>query len=209
MSTKKEEQKQDSRSSGTTNPQEAKSRKDATTIAKKLETLVNEKEGKKYSVDQQSHAMIKALDESKENIRQGINEAKAEIPRFTQIVKDFQETAIESTKEISDAFIESQRQVISSLQSVWIPSLVDAYGSIWNYWTLQPIISDICVRMVRITADNMIAATRFANNIIFANIEAAKALMPQLKDNAKELLRLSENAAKSFEQTSRSALTPD
>ena len=196
MSTKKEEQKQDSRSSGTTNPQEAKSRKDATTIAKKLETLVNEKEGKKYSVDQQSHGMIKALDESKENIRQGINEAKAEIPRFTQIVKDFQETAIESTKEISDAFIESQRQVISSLQSVWIPSLVDAYGSIWNYWTLQPIISDIYVRMVRITADNMIAATRFANNIIFANIEAAKALMPQLKDNAKELLRPSENARK-------------
>lgn len=209
MSTKKEEQKQDSRSSGATNPQEAKSRKDATTIAKKLETLVDEKEGKKYTVDQQSHGMIKALDESKENIRQGINEAKAEIPRFTQIVKDFQETAIESTKEISDAFIESQRQVISSLQSVWIPSLVDAYGLIWNYWTLQPIISDIYVRMVRITADNMIAATRFANNIIFANIEAAKALMPQLKDNAKELLRLSENAAKSFEQTSRSAPTPD
>ena len=209
MSTKKEEQKQDSGSSGTTNPQEAKSRKDATTIAKKLETLVDEKEGKKYSVDQQSHGMIKALDESKENIRQGINEAKAEIPRFTQIVKDFQETAIESTKEISDAFIESQRQVISSLQSVWIPSLVDAYGSIWNYWTLQPIISDIYVSMVRITADNMIAATRLANNIIFTNIEAAKVLMPQLKDNAKELLRLSENAAKSFEQTSRRALTPD
>lgn len=210
MSTKKEEQKQDSRSSGTTNPQEkSKSRKDATTIAKKLDTLVNEKEGKKYSVDQQSDGMIKAFDESKENIRQGINEAKAEIPRFTQLVKDFQETAIESTKEISDAFIESQRQVISSLQSVWIPSLVDAYGSIWNYWTLQPIINDIYVRMVRITADNMIAATRFANNIIFANIEAAKALMPQLKDNAKELLRPSENAAKSFEQTSRRALTPD
>ena len=209
MSTKKEEQKQDSGSSGTTNPQEAKSRKDATTIAKKLETLVDEKEGKKYTVDQQSHGMIKALDGSKENIRQGINEAKAEIPRFTQIVKDFQETAIESTKEISDAFIESQRQVISSLQSVWIPNLVYTYGSIWNYWTLQPIISDIYVSMVRITADNMIAATGFANNIIFTNIEAAKALMPQLKDNAKEFLRLSENAAKSFEQTSRRALTPD
>jgi hypothetical protein len=209
MSTKKEEQKQDSRSSGRTNPQEAKSRKDATTIAKKLETLVDEKEGKKYSVDHQSQGMIKALDESKENIRQGINEAKAEIPRFTQLVKDFQETAIESTKEISEAFIESQRQVISSLQSVWIPSLVDAYGSIWNYWTLQPIISDIYLSMVRITANNMIAATRFANNIIFTNIEAAKALMPQLKGNAKELLRLSENAAKLFEQTSRRALTPD
>jgi hypothetical protein len=209
MSTKKEEQKQDSRSSNTTNPQEAKSRKDATTIAKKLESIVEQKEGKKYTVDQQRHAMIKALDESKDNIMQGINEAKAEIPRFTQIVKDFQETAIESTKEISDAFIESQRQVISSLQSVWIPSLANLYGSIWNYWTLQPIISDIYVSMVRITADNVIATTRLANNIIFTNIEAAKALMPQLKNNAKELLRLSENVAKSFEQTSSRALNPD
>ena len=209
MSTKKEEQKQDSRSNNTTNPQEAKSRKDATTIAKKLESIVEQKEGKKYTVDQHRHAMIKALDESKDNIMQGINEAKVEIPRFTQIVKDFQETAIESTKEISDAFIESQRQVISSLQSVWIPSLANLYGSIWNYWTLQPIVSDIYVSMVRITADNVIATTRLANNIIFTSIEAAMALMPQLKDNAKELLRLSEKAAKSFEQTSRRALNPD
>jgi hypothetical protein len=205
MSTKKEEQKQDSRSSNTTNHQDAKSRKDATTIAKKLETIVEEKEGKKYKVDQHRHAMIKALDESKDNIRQGINEAKAEIPRFTQIVKDFQETAIESTKAISDAFIESQRQLIS----LWIPSLADLSGSIWNYWTLRPIISDIYISMVRITADNVIATTRIANNIIFTNIEAANALIPQLKDNAKELLRLSENAAKSFEQTSRRALNPD
>jgi hypothetical protein len=205
MSTKKEEQKQDSRSSNTTNHQDAKSRKDATTIAKKLETIVEEKEGKKYTVDQHRHAMIKALDESKDNIRQGINEAKAEIPRFTQIVKDFQETAIESTKAISDAFIESQRQLIS----LWIPSLADLSGSIWNYWTLRPIISDIYISMVRITADNVIATTRIANNIIFTNIEAANALIPQLKDNAKELLRLSENAAKSFEQTSRRALNPD
>jgi hypothetical protein len=205
MSTKKEEQKQDSRSSNTTNHQDAKSRKDATTIAKKLETIVEEKEGKKYTVDQHRHAMIKALDESKDNIRQGINEAKAEIPRFTQIVKDFQETAIESTKAISDAFIESQRQLIS----LWIPSLADLSGSIWNYWTIRPIISDIYISMVRITADNVIATTRIANNIIFTNIEAANALIPQLKDNAKELLRLSENAAKSFEQTSRRALNPD
>ena len=71
MSTKKEEQKQYSRSSNTTNPQEAKKevekitddakkRKEATTIAKKLETRVEESEGK-------NQAMIKILDESKDN----------------------------------------------------------------------------------------------------------------------------------------------
>ncbi len=222
MSTKKEEQKQDSRSSSTTSPQEAKkevdkiatlthdakTRKDATTIAKKLETIVGENEARKYRVDQQRQAMIKALDESKDNISQKINEAKAEIPRFIQIVKNFQEIAIESAKQTSDAFIESQRQLIA-FQSALTPSLEDIYESIWNRWTLRPIITDIYASMIRISADNAIATTRLTNNIIFANIDAAKALMPQWKEYAKELSRLSDNVAKTFEQTSGRGLTPD
>ena len=201
MSTKKEEQKQDS-SSNTTNPQEAKKetekitedakkRKEATRIAKKLESIVEEKEGKNQA--------IKISDESKDNIRQAINETIAEIPRFTQIVQDFQKTAMEAAKEISDAFIESQKQVISSLQL--IPSLGDISGPIWNYWTFQSIITDMYLSMVRFTVDTAIATSRLAKNMIFTNIEAAKALMPQLKDNANELSRLSANGAKTFEQT--------
>jgi hypothetical protein len=222
MSTKKEEQKQDSRSSSTTSPQEAKkevdkiatlthdakTRKDATTIAKKLETIVGENEARKYKVDQQRQAMIKALDESKDNISQKINEAKAEIPRFIQIVKNFQEIAIESAKEISDAFIESQRQLIA-FQSALTPSLEEIYGSIWNRWTLRPIMTDIYVSMIRISADNAIATTRLTNNIIFANLAAANALMPRWKEYGKELSRLSDNVAKTFEQTSGRGLTPD
>ncbi len=111
MSAKKEEQKQHSRSSNTTNPEETKKEvekltEDAekrTTIAKKLEIIVQEREGK-------NAVMVNGLDESKDNIRQAIKETIAEIPRFTQIVKDFQETAI----DISDSFIESQGRIISS-----------------------------------------------------------------------------------------------
>lgn len=214
MSTRKEEQKQDSRSSNTTIPQEArkevekittlpedaKKRKEAATVAKKLETIVEEKEGKKQT-------KIKELDESKDNIRQAINETIAEIPRFAQIVQDFQETAVKAAKEISDAFIESQREGISSLQS--IPSLGDISGSIWNYWTFHPIITDMYLSMVRATVDTAIATSRLAKNIIFTNIEAAKALMLQLKNNANEFSSLSANAVKTFEQNSRNALNPD
>ncbi|HET7147130.1 MAG TPA: hypothetical protein VFI73_01410 [Candidatus Nitrosopolaris sp.] len=50
------------------------------------------------------------MDESKENFRKGINEAKTEFPRIIQVVKVFQDIAIESTLEISDAFIESQEK---------------------------------------------------------------------------------------------------
>jgi hypothetical protein len=170
MSTKKEEQKQHSRSSNTTSPQEAKKeverlteeakkRKEATTIAKKLETVV----------------VANGLDESKDNIRQAIKETIAEIPRFTQIVKDFQETAM----DISDSFIESQRQIVSSLQL--IPSR-DISGSIWSSWTFQPIIADLYLRMFRVTVDTAIATNRLVKNLIFANLEAVSALLRQPKE---------------------------
>jgi len=176
MSTKKEEQKQQSRSSNTTNPQEAKKvekvtedakkRKEAATIAKKLETIIVEKEEKPV--------IVNGLDESKNNIRQAIKETIAEIPRFTQIVKDFQETSI----DISDSFIESQRQMIISQL---IPSR-SISGSIWRYWTFQPIITDLYVRMFRVTVDTAIATNRLVKNLVFANLEAVSALLVQSKD---------------------------
>lgn len=176
MSTKKEEQKQQSRSSNSTNPQEAKKvekvtedakkRKEAATIAKKLETIIVEKE--------QNPVIVNGLDESKNNIRQAIKETIAEIPRFTQIVKDFQETSM----DISDSFIESQRQMIISQL---IPSR-SISGSIWRYWTFQPIIADLYVRMFRVTVDTAIATNRLVKNLVFANLEAVSALLVQSKD---------------------------
>jgi len=176
MSTKKEEQKQQSRSSNTTNPQEAKKvekvtedakkRKEAATIAKKLETIIVEKE--------ENPVIVNGLEESKNNIRQAIKETIAEIPRFTQIVKDFQETSM----GISDSFIESQRQMIISQL---IPSR-SISGSIWRYWTFQPIITDLYVRMFRVTVDTAIATNRLVKNLVFANLEAVSALLVQSKD---------------------------
>jgi chemotaxis protein histidine kinase CheA len=208
MSTKKGEQKQDTRNSNITNPQEAKKdvekiaedakkRKEAATIAKKLETIVEEKEGKKQII-------VKALDESKDNIMKAIDETIAEIPRFAQNVQNFQEAAMESAREILDAFIESQRQVIRSLQS--LRSLGEISGSIWNYWTFQPIITDLYLSTIRVTVDSAIAISTLAKKITLTNIEAAKTLMLQLKNNANELSSLS---VTTLEQYSRNELNPD
>ena len=57
--------------------------------------------------------------------------------------------------------------------------------------------------MVSSIADNMIAATRLVNNMMFANMDAFKTSMQQSKDNANELSRIGVNSARSFEQTSR------
>jgi len=48
--------------------------------------------------------------------------------------------------------------------------------------------------MVSSIADNTIAATRLANNMVFANMEVFKNSMQQAKDNVKELSRINVNA---------------
>jgi len=58
-------------------------------------------------------------------------------------------------------------------------------------------------RMVSSFADNMNAATRVANNMLFANMDAFRILIQRARDNARELSRIGVNAAKTFEQTSR------
>lgn len=49
----------------------------------------------------------------------------------------------------------------------------------------------------------MIAATKLVNNIMFAIMNVFKSSVQQAKYNAEELSRISVNAAKIFEQTSK------
>jgi hypothetical protein len=52
----------------------------------------------------------------------------------------------------------------------------------------------------------MVAATRLANNMIFANMETVRTMTQQAKDNAKDLSRIGVNTAKAFEHASRETL---
>jgi hypothetical protein len=57
--------------------------------------------------------------------------------------------------------------------------------------------------VARSVSDNTIAATRAANNIMFANMEAAKVSIQYTRENLKELSRMGVNTVRTFEETSR------
>jgi hypothetical protein len=63
------------------------------------------------------------LDETKNNIGRSIDESRSQIPRYTQIINESQEQVITSAREIADNYIESQKEIINSLQSLWTPLL--------------------------------------------------------------------------------------
>ena len=63
--------------------------------------------------------------------------------------------------------------------------------------------SQVYANMVSNFADNWVAASRLANNAIFANMEAFRTTLQQTRDNTKELSKMNRNTARSLEQTVR------
>jgi hypothetical protein len=140
-----------------------------------------------------------ALDETKSTVKKTTDEALKEIPRFTKAVNEYQEETIQATKDIADNFLDSQKEIIHSLQSLWVPYIENVQNSYWSYWASPKRVTENYARAVSNITDSTIVATRLANNNIFASMEAVKTLVQHERDNAKEFSRLNANVAKTFE----------
>jgi hypothetical protein len=157
---------------------------------------------------EQQQVVNKALDETKDEIKVATREAAKEIPQYTQKLGDLQEQTIQTTREIADNYIESQKEIISIYQSVWTPFVENANSRFWNYWSVSPKgLAETYGTVVSSFADNVIAATRLTNNAISANMELFSTALQRTKDSSKEFSRLGVNAAKVFNEASNDFVT--
>ena len=108
----------------------------------------------------------------KMNIKVATREAARDIPQYTQRLGDIQEQTIQTTREIADNYIESQKEIISIYQSVWTPFIENANSRFWNYWSISPKgIAETYGTVISSFADNVISVTRLTNNAVSANME--------------------------------------
>jgi hypothetical protein len=196
---------------------DGRNRKEAKTIANKLEAVIDHqneaKEADSNNITlstavEQEQLIQNVLDESKYNIRNATREAARDIPQYTQRLGDIQEQTIQTTREIADNYIESQKEIISIYQSVWTPFIENANSRFWNYWSISPKgIAETYGTVISSFADNVISATRLTNNAVSANMELFSTALQQTKDNSKEFSRLGINAAKVFNEASNEIAT--
>jgi hypothetical protein len=144
----------------------------------------------------------RSLDEAKDNIRKSIDESKNQIPRINNIVNSYQEQSLQTAKEVSEEFIDSQKEIINSLQSAWAP-YSESFNGLVTRFSSPDAATKAYARFVSNVADNTVSAIRLTNNIIFSNLDSWKTVLQQAKDNSKHLSNLSVNTAKTFEQNSK------
>ena len=176
-----------------------------------------ERERTEFSQRQQHDAINKSIDETKDNIRRAIEEVRKETPRYSQTVADFQNETADATREIADNFLESQKEVISSMQSAWTPLAERTGGSNNNNWMMMGMMqpwwswmgisprdmADIYARSISAMTDSVAAGTRMATNMMFAGIEASRATTNYARHNSKEVARITSNTARIFGQNTR------
>jgi hypothetical protein len=138
---------------------------------------------------EQQQAVTKVIDETRDNIKKTTNEAIKEIPRYTQIVNDYQENTIQAIREITDNFVDSQKDII-----------VNSFR-LWSDWMTSPkLIAENYGNIVNNFADNAVSATRVLNNTVFANIDSVNTSVQHTKENVKELSKIGANTVKTFQQ---------
>ena len=176
-----------------------------------------ERERTEFLQRQQQDAINRSIDETKDNIRRAIEEVRRETPRYSQTVTDFQNETADATREIADNFLESQKEVISSMQSAWTPLAERTGGSNNNNWMMTGMMhpwwswmgvsprdmADIYARSISAMTDSVAAGTRMATNMMFAGIEASRATTNYARHNSREVSRITSNTARIFGQNTR------
>ena len=167
------------------------------------EVTTTSKEEQVHQRIEQQQAINKALDETKNNIRRSTDEARKDIPHYTQIVNEYQEETIQAARQMADNYLESQREIINSFQSALVPQIDAANRAVTSNWTSPRNVTEHYARLVSAFADNTIAVTKLVNNAMFANLDGFKRSVQNARDNVKEFSRIGVNSAKTFEEVSR------
>jgi hypothetical protein len=153
---------------------------------------------------QQEKVIYKVLDDTKDNIRKTLSEARKEIPRYTQTVNDSQEQTIEAIRDITDDYIESQKEIISLFQSAWAPLMEKTF---YNYWISPKNMTEVYyASLVNGFTDNTIAVIGLTNNMISVNTDTIKTSIQHTRKNLRELSRIGVTTAKAFEAISRNSV---
>ena len=152
--------------------------------------------------DKSKQSLNQVLDETKRNIEKNTDEARLQIPRYTQTVNELQEQVIQTSKDIADHYLEYQREVINSVQSIFAPYVENTNSNLLNNQEYFRKIPEIYSNITSNFAQNTMDVNRMFNELVFANVDAFKTVVNNAKEYSKHLTEIGKRNAKICERNS-------
>jgi hypothetical protein len=191
---------------------DGKSKKDNSEASPESSTNVSsklreEKEGQQIRGDKSVTTLptdaTTVLDEAKENVVNAAEEARREIPRYTETMRSYQEQIIQSSYEVADNYINIQKQIINSMQSLLLPYWENFYGFFGTGWWISPRrMIESYANIVSSFAGNTLRTTQLVNNSMLTNMDAFKKTVDQARESSNDLARACMNFTKKIERDS-------
>ena len=155
------------------------------------------------NLNQQQDAMNKTLDNTLHNVKRTTDEARREIPQYTQRIAEYQEKTIQTIKDIASDVIEAQKQVVDSFQSQQqqqgdrnSSNGINFYNGLWNLYNPQRIAENNAA-MVNNFTSYLLNASNLINNTLASNMRVYNTALEQTRDNVKAFTKTNTNYIKS------------
>ena len=154
------------------------------------------------NLNQQQDAINKTLDNTLHNVKRTTDEARREIPQYTQRIAEYQEKTIQTIKDIASDVIEAQKQVVDSFQSQQqqgdrnSSNGINFYNGLWNLYNPQRIAENNAA-MVNNFTSYLLNASNIINNALACNMRVYNTALEQTRDNVKAFTKTNTNYIKS------------
>jgi hypothetical protein len=150
----------------------------------------------------QQEAINKTFDQTRNNVRKTVNEAKKDISVYAEQFTNLQERVIDTARDITESYIESQREIFNSFnQEVLTPYVENVVNRTPSFpGAFSPSRAEVYGNTFTNLVDNFVTATRLVNKTVFANAGLINASLQQAGNNAREYSRIGVNAARNVHE---------
>jgi len=153
------------------------------------------------NLNQQQDAINKTLDNTLHNVKRSTDEARREIPQYTQRIAEYQEKTIQTIKDIASDVIEAQKQVVDSFQSQQQGDRNSSNGinfsnGLWSLYNPQRIAENNAAMINNFTS-YLLNASNLINNTLASNMRVYNTALEQTRDNVKAFTKTNTDYIKS------------
>jgi hypothetical protein len=151
----------------------------------------------------QQEAINRTFEQTRHNVRKTVNEAKKDISAYSEQFTSLQERAIDTARDITEGYLESQRELFNSFnQEILAPYIENVVNRTPSFpGAYSPSRAEVYGNTFANLVDNFVTATRLMNKTAFANAGLINASFQQASNNTREYSRIGVNAAKNAHET--------
>lgn len=150
--------------------------------------------------DRTEKIIDKTIDETKESTKKVLQEVRRELPEVTATFHDYQQQNLKAISQITNDFLESQKELTKSMQSAAGPLLNNVFTLTFYPWAHPQLAADAYIRSISDFADACVSSARLSSEFMQLGLESTRNSIEMARNNTRALSTYVIQTAQSMEE---------